>query len=70
MGAVGQALSWFSRAKRSGLYRDRTGQDLLEYALMAGFIAVFIGALMPSQIVPSISTIYEKVNTLLTNAHG
>ena len=70
MRAVGQAQNWVSRAIRTGWYRNIAGQDLLEYALMAGFIAVLIGAMVPGRIVPSLSTIYEKVNTLLSNAHG
>ena len=29
------------------LGRDNRGQDLIEYALMAGFVAVAAGAIMP-----------------------
>ncbi|MFH1185783.1 MAG: hypothetical protein V1755_12220 [Chloroflexota bacterium] len=29
-------------------WRDEQGQDLIEYALMAGFVAVAAGAVMPS----------------------
>ena len=39
------------RVKHSTFYRllkDQTGQDLIEYALMAAFIAVAAGATMPS----------------------
>ena len=39
---------------------DEGGQDLIEYALMAGFVAIGVGAIMPT--VPgSLTTIYERV---------
>ena len=46
---------------------DTHGQDLIEYALMAGFVAVAAGALMPS-VALSISTIFSKVISVLTAA--
>ena len=30
------------------LARDKTGQDLIDYALIAGFLALVAGAVMPS----------------------
>jgi pilus assembly protein Flp/PilA len=42
------------------LWRDTRGQDLIEYALMAGFVAVTAGALMPG-IASYISQIFSKV---------
>ncbi|MGD0199820.1 MAG: Flp family type IVb pilin [Bryobacteraceae bacterium] len=45
------------------------GQDLVEYALMAGFVAVAAGALMPN-ISASISTIFSKIQSVLTTASG
>lgn len=43
---------------------DTHGQDLIEYALMAGFVAVTAGALMPG-VASSISTIFSKVGSVL-----
>ena len=43
------------------------GQDLIEYALMAGFVAVAAGAIMPN-IASSISTIFSQVSSVLTTA--
>ena len=43
------------------LRRDCAGQDLIEYALMAGFVAVSAGALLPS-IATSISSIFSSVD--------
>jgi Flp pilus assembly pilin Flp len=42
------------------VWRDRAGQDLLEYALIAGLIAVASGALMPG-VAASLSTIHSKI---------
>jgi Flp pilus assembly pilin Flp len=38
---------------------DTSGQDLIEYALMAGFVAVAAGAVMPG-VASSISTIFSE----------
>ncbi len=46
---------------------DNRGQDLIEYALMAGFVAVAAGAIMPG-VADSISTIFSKVGSVLTSA--
>ncbi len=50
-------------------WREQRGQDLIEYALMAGFVAVAAAAVMP-QVSTSISTIFSKVQSLLTAAGG
>ena len=49
------------------IWRDTRGQDLIEYALMAGFVAVAAGAIMPN-VSTQISTIFAKVESLLTQA--
>ena len=51
------------------LVRDTSGQDLVEYALLAGFIAVAAGAALPN-ISKSISTIFSKLSSLLIVAGG
>ena len=43
------------------------GQDLIEYALMAGFVATVAGAIMP-QVTGSISTIFSKLNSMMADA--
>ncbi len=53
--------------KLLGMVRDTRGQDLVEYALLAGFIAVAAGSLLPG-ISTSISTIFSKMASVLTNA--
>ena len=49
------------------IWKDTKGQDLIEYALMAGFVAVAAGAVMP-QVASQVSTIFSKVNSQLTAA--
>ena len=49
------------------IWKDRKGQDLIEYALMAGFVAVAAGAIMPG-VASSINIIFSKVNSLMIDA--
>ena len=49
------------------LRQEVKGQDLIEYALMAGFVAVAAGALMPN-IASSISTVFSKISSILKDA--
>jgi len=51
----------------SAFCRDDQGQDLIEYALMAGFVAVAAGALMPN-VSSSISMVFSQIQSLLANA--
>ena len=51
------------------IWKDTRGQDLIEYALMAGFVAVAAGAIMPG-VASSISTIFSKVGSSLNLAGG
>ncbi len=57
---------------RNSVYRllilkDTRAQDLIEYALMAGFVAVAAGAIMPG-VSTNISRIFSKVGSVLANA--
>ena len=49
------------------IWKDQSGQDLIEYALMAGFVAVAAGAIMPG-VASSISTIFSKVASVMSAA--
>jgi Flp pilus assembly pilin Flp len=49
------------------IWKDQRGQDLIEYALMAGFVAVAAGAIMPG-VATSISTIFSKVASVMSAA--
>jgi pilus assembly protein Flp/PilA len=52
---------------RLKIWKDTKGQDLIEYALMAGFVAVAAGAIMPG-VATSISTIFSKISSVMSNA--
>ena len=49
------------------VWRDARGQDLIEYALMAGFVAVAAGAIMPG-VANAISTIFSQIASVMTAA--
>jgi len=49
------------------IWKDTRGQDLIEYALMAGFVAVAAGAIMPT-VASSISTIFSKISSTMAAA--
>lgn len=46
---------------------DTRGQDLIEYALIVGFIAVAAGALVPG-ITTTMRNIFERVSATLANS--
>jgi Flp pilus assembly pilin Flp len=46
------------------LLKDRKGQDLVEYALMAASVAVVAGAFFPPTVMPAVSGIFSRVVTL------
>jgi pilus assembly protein Flp/PilA len=50
-----------------GSLRETHGQDLVEYALMAGFVAVTAGAIMPG-VASSISSIFSQVGSVMAVA--
>ena len=49
------------------MLREQRGQDLIEYALMAGFVAVAAGAIMPG-VASSISTIFSSIASVMSAA--
>lgn len=49
------------------LCEEDEAQDLIEYALMAGFVAVAAGAIMPG-VATSVSRIFSKVGSVMSNA--
>ena len=50
-----------------GLSQDEEAQDMVEYALLAGFIAVAAGAFLPP-IANGISVIFSKMTSVISNA--
>jgi Flp pilus assembly pilin Flp len=60
-------LQIIRRVLKSRIWRDNHGQDLIEYALMAGFVAVAAGAIMPG-VASSINVIFSQVNSIMVTA--
>ncbi len=51
------------------LWRNQLGQDMIEYALLAAFLAVAVGALSPT-VATDICTMFSRVATVLTAANA
>ena len=51
---------WFCRLK---VWHDTRAQDMVEYALVAGLVAVAAGATLPP-VATSISTIFSKMTSV------
>jgi Flp pilus assembly pilin Flp len=47
------------------LWANRKGQDLVEYALLSGFVAVAAMAFFPTGISPAIKTIFSSIGSTL-----
>ena len=58
-----QSLMW-------RLLRQENGQDLIEYALIAGLVTVSTAALLPSIFQDSISHIYSRVSSCMHTLGG
>lgn len=58
---------WKIRLTIQDTIKNTKAQDLIEYALMAGFVATAAGALMPG-VASSISTIFSKVGSVMSVA--
>jgi Flp pilus assembly pilin Flp len=46
---------------RPGSEQNQRGQDMLEFALLAGFIAVAIAAVVPYSITAPVSSVFSKI---------
>ena len=53
--------------KLQTILKDTYGQDLVEYALLAGFVAVAAGAILPG-VASSINIVFSKVNSIMVLA--
>ena len=49
-------------AFRFSVWKDRQGQDLIEYALVVGFVVTVASAILPG-IASNINIIFSKVNS-------
>jgi len=54
----------FLLVAKAHIWKCRRGQDLIEYALMAGFVATAASAIMPG-VASSINIVFSKVNSVV-----
>ncbi len=47
------------------LRRDESGQDLIEYALIAGFVIIAVAIVLPQELMPTVSKIFSSVGSLM-----
>jgi Flp pilus assembly pilin Flp len=52
---------------RLRIWSDQHGQDLIEYAMIAGFIAVVSGMFMPN-ISKDVSMVFSKIASTMTSS--
>lgn len=50
--------------------RGQSGQELIEYALMAGFVSVSVAAFIPYTITGPINSIFSKIMVFLHELGG
>ncbi len=48
------------------LWRDRSGQDMIEYAMMAAMVAVAVAACVPYTLIPSVSHVYSRLQNVIS----
>jgi Flp pilus assembly pilin Flp len=58
-----------TRILKLRVWVDQRAQDLIEYALMGGFVAVAAGALMPG-VATNISRVFSQITSILFNSRN
>jgi Flp pilus assembly pilin Flp len=53
-------LNVFCRRLRQ-LGRDDSGQDMIEYALLAAALVIIVAGFLPPQVVPAVSSIFSRI---------
>ena len=63
-------MNWLlTRVIRLQIWKDRKGQDLVEYALAAGMVAVAAVAAMPA-LSGTVGNVFNKIGNIInTNVH-
>lgn len=44
------------------------GQDLIEYALLAGFVVIAIYVVLPNDLMPAVRTIFSRLASIFASA--
>lgn len=48
------------------LWRDQSGQDLIEYSLLAAALVVVVAGFLPPTLMPSITIIFSRISSNLS----
>ncbi len=60
-------MNWLkNQTLKLKVWKDSNGQDLVEYALAAGMVAVAAVAAMPA-LSTTVNTVFEKISGIITN---
>ena len=49
------------------LLRDERGQDLIEYALLVGFMVIAIYVVLPNDLMPTVSRIFSRIVSIFAS---
>ena len=49
------------RQRLKELRRDDSGQDMIEYALLAAALVIIVAGFLPPQVVPAISSLFSRI---------
>ena len=50
------------------IWRDRRGQDMIEYALLAASLVIVVAGFLPPTIMPSISKVFSTVTSMMNGS--
>jgi len=64
----GSSMMPYWKAATFRFLGNRAGQDLIEYALVAGFVAVAAAAIFPNTLMPDVSMIFSKLDIYFSQA--
>ena len=56
---------WGARRLACTIVERRNGQEFIEYALIAGFVAIAAAAVLPTNIQAVLNTVFTKLNVLI-----
>jgi pilus assembly protein Flp/PilA len=62
-------MQFIDRIRKSAFWKETQGQDMVEYALMAGMVAVAAVAAMPA-LSTTVNNVFSKIGSIITaNVH-
>jgi len=45
------------------IWKDQSGQDFIEYSLLAAAIVIVVAGFLPQNVMPAVSTIFSKITS-------